>query len=164
MRYKYNPRKTKFSAGKLSKKDKEFYQLFHHIRSRCCYPSNKDYSRYGGRGITFDWPDYPSFKKDMYTSYVKHKKNNKTTSIERVDVNGPYSKQNCKWSTMEEQYKNRRNSRYLTYKGKTMILADWARELGTSRQTIRNRLEAGWTPKQIVETPINYANRLQVAK
>lgn len=160
MRYKYNPRLTKYSAGNLSKIDKSFYRLFHGIRSRCCYPSDKDYCRYGGRGIKMNWKNYVDFKKDMYESYIAHKKKNSTTTIERINVNGPYSKENCKWATRKEQYQNRRTSRYITYKGRTMIVADWAKELGMSRQTLRNRLEVGWTIKQIIETPVSYANRL----
>lgn len=160
-RYKYNPRigGNNSSAGGLSKID-DFYQVFHRIRARCCYKGNKDYMRYGGRWITFDWKDYPSFKKDMYKQYLKHKGENDSTSIERIDVNGSYSKENCKWITMQEQAKNRRTNRYITYKGRTMIIADWARELDTSRQTIRHRLEQGWTPEQIVETKVSYSNRI----
>ena len=53
----------------------------------------------------------------------------------------------------------RRTNRYITYNGRTMIVADWAREIGASRQTIRHRLEAGWEIKDIINQPINYANR-----
>ena len=118
-------------------------------------------SRYEGRGIKFLWNDYMSFKKDMYKSYLQHKNKNTTTTIERIDVNGHYSKENCKWVTREEQYRNRRTSRYITYKGRTMIVADWAKEIGTSRQTIRHRLESGWSIKQIIETTVSYSNRLK---
>lgn len=157
-RYKYSGFKPGSADGRAKKEP--FYTLFNHIRARCRYPKNKDYERYGGRGITFEWDNYIDFKKDMYESYLKHKKNNKTTSLERIDNDGPYSKENCRWATLQEQHQNKRTSRYLTYKGRTMIIADWAREIGTSRQTIRHRCEAGWTPEQIIETPVNYANRL----
>jgi hypothetical protein len=161
MRYKYNPRiKNNSSAGGLSKVD-EFYQVFHRVRARCDYKGNKDYCRYGGRGIKFLWKDYLSFKNDMYESYIEHKKHNPSTTLERIDNNGHYSKQNCCWATWSEQAKNKRTSRYLTYRGKTMIISDWAKELGCHRQTLRYRLESGWTPEQVIETQINHNNRLK---
>lgn len=51
-----------------------------------------------------------------------------------------------------------RSNRYITYKGRTMIIADWARELQVSRQSIRYRLENGWDIKTILTTPFNYTN------
>lgn len=149
----------KKTAGGLS--HEPFYQIFNRIRCRCTDPSNKDYPRYGGRGIIFDWPDYPSFKKDMHESYLGHVliHGGRNTTIERINVNGPYSSRNCRWATFQEQAKNRRTNRYLTYKGRTMILADWARELCVSRQAIRYRVECGWDTDSIIKTPFNYSNK-----
>lgn len=162
MRYKYNPRvKNNSSAGGLSHKD-VFYHVFARVRARCSYPSNKDYKRYGGRGIKFLWGDYPAFKADMYESYLEHKRvHPQSTTLERIDNNGNYCKENCRWATWKEQARNKRGSRYLTYKGRTMIVADWANELGVSRQAVRYRLEAGWTPEQIIETSFSYNNRIK---
>lgn len=57
-----------------------------------------------------------------------------------------------------------RHNRYITYKGRTMIIADWARELNISRQSLRYRLENNWDIKSIIETPFNYANRYNGTK
>lgn len=148
----------KLTAGGLS--HEPFYQVFHGIRKRITGPASKDYKRYGGRGLTFEWPDYMAFKKDMYIPYLAHckKHGRKNTSIERIDNNKGYSKQNCRWATLQEQNKNKRSNRYITYKGRTMIIADWARELQVSRQAIRYRLENGWDIKTILTTPFNYTN------
>lgn len=159
-RYKYNPKSQKNSAGGLSKID-DFYRVFARVRARCSHPSNKDYKRYGAKGIDFAWKSYPDFKADMYEEYLAHiaKHGRKNTTLERLDNKKGYSRENCKWATWEEQYRNKSTNRYLTHKGKTMILADWARELNVSRQAIRYRLEAGWTDEEIIETPFSYANR-----
>lgn len=73
-------------------------------KNRCRNPRNKDYPNYGGRGIRFcsEWDDYRVFIADM------GRRPNKTYSLDRIDVNGDYSKENCKWSTVLEQNKNRR--------------------------------------------------------
>lgn len=157
MRYKYNPRSANNSAGGLSKID-SFYHVFARVRARCSYPTHPDYPRYGGRGISFIWKDYPAFKFDMYDSYIQHKQTNTSTTLERIDNNGPYSKENCKWATWKEQAKNKRTSRYITYKGRTQIVSDWANEIGCDRHTLLYRLDSGWSPEQIIETPISYAN------
>lgn len=152
---------SKKTAGGLSKKEK-FYILFNNIRCKTTDKTNPNYANYGGRGIKFLWNDYVEFKKDMYESYLIHKSKHPTdTSIERIDNNGHYCKENCRWATMKEQSKNKRTSRYITYKGETMIVADWAVRLGVPRQSVRYRLEIGMTPEQIVETPFSYKNKFK---
>lgn len=149
---------SKLTAGGLS--NEKFYEVFNHIRCRITDPNNKDYKRYGGRGLTFDWNDYPSFKKDMYSSYCVHKNDHpKNTTLERIDNSKGYSKENCRWATFQEQAKNKRTNRYITFRGRTLIIADWARELGVSRQALRYRLENNWDVEAIITTPFNYSNR-----
>ena len=149
---------SKRTAGGLSKEP--FFTVFNNIRSRITDPSHQNYSSYGGRGLTFEWKGYVDFKKDMYASYLRHKRlYPKNTTIERIDNNKGYSKENCRWATFQEQAKNKRTSRYLTYRGRTLIIADWARELGVSRQAVRHRIEAGWDVKSVIETPFDYANK-----
>lgn len=148
----------KHTAGGLSKVE-PFYQVFNGARCRCTDPSKKDYYRYGGKGLTFDWNNYLDFKRDMYPSYLEHKKlHPNDTSLERIDNTKGYSKENCKWATMREQAKNRCTNKYITYQGKTMIIADWARELGVPRQSVRYRLAEGWSHEQIISTPFKHSN------
>ena len=148
------------TAGGLSKIE-PFYEKFNHARCRCTDPNNKDYFRYGGRGITFAWTNYLDFKTDMYESYLKHceKHGKKNTTLERINNDKGYSKKNCRWATFQEQAKNKRNNRYITYQGKTLIVADWAKELGVSRQTVGYRLRNGWDAKSIIKTPFNHNNK-----
>lgn len=150
---------SKKTAGGLSKIE-PFYQKFNNARCRTTDPTNKNYKRYGERGILFEWFNYLDFKRDMYKSYLKHcKKHGKlNTTLERIDNNKSYSKDNCKWATFQEQAKNRRTSRYITYKGKTMIIADWARELNVPRQSVRYRLVQGWSEENIINTPFLHSN------
>lgn len=78
------------------------YHTWRGMKDRCLNPNNKDYPRYGGRGITIDpsWMSYEQFRKDMGEP-------NGNESLDRIDNNKPYSKHNCKWSTKSEQALNR---------------------------------------------------------
>jgi len=135
----------------------QFYNVFRAINYRCNYPTSKNYFRYGGRGIKNLWESDEDFKRDMYESYLKHVEEfgEKNTSIERIDNDGNYCKENCKWATRKEQLRNRRNTIFYTHKGKTQTLNDWSLELGISRQTIIGRIKVlGWSIEKALSTPV----------
>lgn len=146
---------------KRESKTNPFYRVWWHIRSRCIHKWNKDYKRYGARGIKFKWKDYDSFKKDMYISYLVHVKKHgkKNTSIDRINSKGHYSKKNCRWATLQEQSLNKSSSRFFTFEGITMNYSEWAKNLGCSRQALRYRIVKGIDPKIIVNTPFRHSNK-----
>lgn len=141
-----------------------FYKAYSFAKRRCIKKNDKDYSRYGGRGIKFCWGTYQEFKKDMFVSYSKHCADFSIadTTLERINVNGDYSKENCTWATRNEQSKNCQNSRKYTYKNRTLIIADWAREFNISRQALRYRLERGLSIEDSLIIPLNHGNKLNV--
>ena len=136
---------------------KRIYSIFRGIKYRCEYPSCAKYSRYGGRGIKNTWKTFEEFRDDMYELYLIHvaEFGEKNTEIDRIDNNGNYSKENCRWVTHKEQMKNRSNTIYHTFKGKTKTLNEWSSELGISKESITNRIKnLGWSVHKALSTPI----------
>lgn len=120
------------------------------MRARCLDPTNKKYPIYGGRGITINkrWDEFKNFMLDM------GRKPDPKFTIERDDVNGNYEPTNCRWISRKDQGRNKRNSVFVTYNGKKMLLIDLVEELGLSRGVVYGRLQAGWTLAQAIALPI----------
>ena len=75
-------------------------------------------------------------------------------SIDRIDVNGDYCPENCRWGTLEEQNNNKTNNKYLEYDGEKLTIPQWSRKLGISRHVIYSRISAGWTTERIILQPV----------
>jgi hypothetical protein len=74
-------------------------------------------------------------------------KTDPSMELERINNDGNYCKENCRWATRKEQTRNRggkRATRLYTFDGKTMCIADWAKEVGISPQSMQKRLNNGW--------------------
>ena len=123
------------------------YNTWRSMRARCYSPNSEDYPDYGGRGITIckEWLDnFPQFLLDM-----GERPNN--TSIDRVDNNLGYSKENCRWSIPKDQARNRRNNVHMVVDGVTMLAVDAAAVLGIKQQMISKWHKKGVTDEAIVE-------------
>ena len=96
--------------------------------ARCHNPNVWNYKYYGGRGIKVcdRWRKYENFLADMGMCPEGH-------FIERINNNGDYEPNNCKWATREEQQKNTRQNQYITFNGKTMMQSEWAKFLGITQ-------------------------------
>lgn len=133
-----------------------FYKIFTDIKKRCNDKNVASYKYAGERGIICLWETFEDFRDDMYESYLEHRKiySSRDTTIERIDNNGNYCKENCRWATQYEQSRNKRNLRMITFKGKTQCAVDWEKELGLYRNAIYNRLNVyGWTKEKALSTP-----------
>lgn len=116
------------------------YKIWKDMRKRCLNHKNKEYHNYGGRGIKVcsRWSDFNNFYLDMGARPPGH-------TLDRIDVNGDYSPENCRWATHEQQSENKRNNHIIIYNGKPTILRDVAEICGIHFTTIIKRLNAGWS-------------------
>ncbi len=115
---------------------------------RCTNPSKKSYAGYGGRGIKVceRWLDsFDAFLADMGP------RTSPGHSLDRIDNDGPYSPENCRWATRKEQCRNRRSNRLVIYDGTEMPLVEAAERAGLSYQLAYQRLLRGWTPEEALE-------------
>jgi hypothetical protein len=130
-----------------------FNTIWKHIKSRCLNLNDNNFKIYGGRGIKCLWKSFEEFRDDMFESYSLHVEEfgEKNTSIDRIDNNGNYCKENCKWSTHTEQMRNRSNVRTYQHKGKPMFLVDLAEISGLKQLTIRRRLFHGASVEEALD-------------
>jgi len=129
------------------------YKAWTKMKERCLNPSCKEYPNYGGRGIAIcdDWINNPhKFIKDMGEK-PEPKRN---YSLERIDNEKGYCKDNCKWADKKEQARNRRSNVWIEYKGTKMLISDWADALGIKRLTLSARLKKGWSVEKAFTTPV----------
>tara|TARA_Y100000310_G_scaffold319693_2_gene375272 strand:- start:358 stop:909 length:552 start_codon:yes stop_codon:yes gene_type:complete len=126
------------------------------LRDRCNNPNSKRYYCYGGRGIKVEWSDFVEFKKDMFESYLDHveKYGRKDTTIDRINNNGNYSKENCRWATIVEQQNNTSTNKILTILGESKTATQWANEVGLPSNAVRKRLSRGWSAEDALTKPL----------
>ncbi len=125
------------------------YHIWNGIIDRCTNKNSKDYYKYGARGITVceSWIDINVFVRDMGQRPTKQH------SIDRIDNNGPYSKENCRWATKSEQNYNKRDTVYLEYQGQKHTIKEWSEITGLSVGIIRSRRCLKWSDERILSTP-----------
>ncbi len=127
------------------------YRLWRGIMNRCHNRNTKEYKDYGGRGIVVceRWQDFTKFVEDM------GERPSKSHTVGRRDNYGHYGPDNCRWETMAEQGRNKRNNRVFEYLGERMCITDIARAVGINIITLRYRvILLGWSVEKAVNTPV----------
>lgn len=127
------------------------YNIWHGMKQRCYDKGCHSFPLYGGRGISVcdEWKhDFTSFR-DWAICHGYSEE----LSIDRIDTNGNYSPENCKWSTQEEQQNNKKNNLLLTLDGETHTAPEWGRMLGIPVHVIYNRIRYGWDVENILKRP-----------
>lgn len=118
------------------------FRIWSHIKVRCYDCKNNNYSRYGGRGIKMcdDW-------RENFMAFYNWSISNGYSdelSIDRIDNNGNYSPDNCRWATQKMQANNTSKNHYITHNGETHTISEWSDITGIKQNTITYRLKRGW--------------------
>lgn len=139
------------NRGTHRKRQSREYAIWCAMKRRCTNSTVKEYSHYGGRGISVcdRWLNsFENFYADMGDRpSEKH-------SIDRIDTNGNYEPSNCRWASMKEQQRNRRDNVMLIHQGKCMCVSAWAEELSLPIDALYARLKKGWSIPKALETKI----------
>ncbi len=123
------------------------YRAWSGMKARCYTPTNKDFSKYGGRGIAVcsQWlQSYETFLNDV------GRRPSSCHSLDRIDVEGDYTPSNIRWATPKEQSRNKRTNILIEAFNKVQTISAWAEETGLKDVTIRQRLLLGWDPEESV--------------
>jgi hypothetical protein len=125
------------------------YGIWKNMRRRCSKESSHVYAYYGGRGITVcpEWSSFERFYADIGP------RPSPDHSLDRIDNDGPYSPENCRWATQAEQSRNTRRTMRLTHDGRTLSLREWSRETGIPYATLHDRIRRGWPARTALTQP-----------
>lgn len=131
------------------------YGIWCNMKARCYNKNQTEYDIYGGRGISIcdEWIyDYLNFKEwslsNRYTDEL---------TIDRINYDGNYEPNNCRWATYKIQANNTSRNREITYNGETKTMAEWSDKLNISYTTLRKRLYDGWNIERALTEDINKA-------
>ena len=132
------------------------YKVWRGMKSRCCCETNKDYDKYGGRGITIcdEWiNDYAAFR-----NWAMENGYSEDLTIDRIDVNGNYEPSNCRWADYTVQARNQRRIKKYDFNGGMKCLTEVAQEIGVPFGTLYARIfHRGWTFEEAVNGKRNSA-------
>ena len=129
---------------------KDCYQ---NMLKRCTDPSNNRWDCYGGRGIKVcnEWIGVDGRRR--FYDWALSAGYAKGLQIDRIDVDGDYAPSNCRFVDAVTQANNTRRNRIIFWQGRSMTVADWAREIGLTYASMQHRLDRGWSMERIASQP-----------
>lgn len=144
-------RKHGHTVSGIDGKRPAIYRVWRSMMQRCYRAKDQSYPRYGGKGISVcvRWHAFGMFLADMGEVPVG-------LTIDRIDSNGNYEPENCRWATMAEQIRNRRTTKKIAYAGEIKPLAEWSGIVGIGYKCLQSRIDAGWSADRALTTPVRH--------
>lgn len=126
------------------------YKAWESMRQRCNNPKKDHYKDYGGRGISVceEWDRSFSSFCDWAMSHGY----GENLTLDRIDADGNYCPENCRWATVKEQQNNRRNNHLLTYKNETHSMMEWSEILGVDYCALKRKIRKGVSTEEAFES------------
>jgi len=145
----YQIQQTKKSNTKHGMRHSRIYAIWCHMKSRCNNKNDGKYYDYGARGIKVcnKWLKFEGFYEDMGSTYKDD------LTIDRIDFNGNYCKENCRWATISEQENNKSNNHLITFNGETDTMMNMSKKYHLTYSTLKHRIQRGWNIKEALTTP-----------
>lgn len=138
-------------------------RTYSNMKTRCYNPNSNRYHCYGGRGIRVcdEWLGWgKGFKNFEKWALLNGYADNLT--IDRIDVNGNYEPNNCRWVTNKQNTNNTRRNRNITYNGETHTMSEWCEILGVKLGTLSARIYRGWSLEDVMTKPIRKQTHNQI--
>lgn len=135
--------------------------IFNWMKQRCTNPRCRERNYYWWKWVKLMWKDFMEFYNDMHKSYYEHVEKywEKDTTIDRINSEWNYCKENCRWATRKEQSNNLSTNRKLNYNGKEYAtMASMCRELWINKDVLRWRLNRWWDLYKAIEKPLQKHN------
>lgn len=135
---------------KHGKSKTRLYHVWHGMIQRCNNSEHKEFCNYGGRGITVcrEWQGekgFEAFEKWANENGFDENAERSVCTLDRVNVNGNYEPNNCRWVDMKAQSNNKRTNFLIEFNREKHTLSEWSRITGISRYAIKRRIKAGWS-------------------
>lgn len=140
------------------KSNSRLYDVWHRMKERCYRKKHKSYADYGGRGIKVcdEWKnDYTKFEEWALSHGYDESAEFMKCTLDRIDVNGDYEPDNCRFVDMKTQCKNRRNNRWIEFNGQIRTMSEWSEITGISQDTLQRRIDVlNWSIERALTTKV----------
>ncbi len=146
----YQKEKVSLSNTTHGLRNSRIYKTWCNMKKRCYDTNNNRYYIYGARGIKVcdEWiHSFENFYKDMGSTYKDE------LTLDRIDFNGNYCKENCRWATISEQENNKSNNHLITFNGETDTMMNMSKKYHLTYSTLKHRIQRGWNIKEALTTP-----------
>lgn len=127
------------------------YRIYRKMLNRCYREQDESYKYYGAEGVRVcdEWRNDPA----EFIKWAMDNGYDDKLTIDRINTDGNYEPNNCRWITMHEQCLNRKSNVYLEYRGEIKTISEWAETLNMNRHLIDDRLKRGWTVDDTLSLP-----------
>jgi hypothetical protein len=149
----FNRRSKRKHGGYVGNIESQEMSTWRSMIRRCYRKDNHNYHLYGGRGIKVcdEWMGdggFARFCQDMGP------RPSRRHTLDRVDNDGDYCPENCRWATIKQQANNKRSNRFLVHEGKRLSVAEWSSIAGIKSSTLLERLRRGWSVQDAITRPL----------